>query len=147
MLRSHQHSIQAKCTALFAILGLFAAVWLASSLYGSRIGKNALEEMDIAAAALRQQMQADMDHDAIRGAVMMLIVADSQPSLDKKQIAEDLKDYIVEFRDLIGKTQTYRGSAAVRKASMDLNDELDLYLSSAEALARQSLANQPLSRT
>lgn len=137
-------SIRAKSGLTFALLGLVALVWAGASQLVSRAEGGALERMDRATRILRNHGDADMDHDAIRGDVMSILAAQTDPTLDSREAAKGLRERIMEFRELMGKTQRFEDSAKVRDAARALTGDVDAYLASAETIAELGAARQPV---
>ena len=138
------NSIAKRSGRMFAILGACAIVWFAIGLYASRSQGDALERMGVASSALRDQMQADMDHDAIRGAVMSILAAEQFPAIDKRQAAEDLKGYIAEFKALVEHTRQFEDSAEVRQSADAVVADLTRFVAASEAISASAMRGQPV---
>ncbi len=79
---------------------------------------------------LRNQMDADMMHDALRADVLAARLASSEE--DKKSARDDLEDHAKRFRDAVKENDKTELPAAVRAALNEVKPSLETYIASAE---------------
>ncbi|TAK87570.1 MAG: HAMP domain-containing protein [Aquabacterium sp.] len=86
-------------------------------------------------SALKEQMYADMMHDALRGDVLRaLLAASKNDKADEKAIKEDLVEHSKGFRESMRKLDTLVIDASTTAAVAKVRPALDAYLASAEAV-------------
>ncbi|TAL26381.1 MAG: HAMP domain-containing protein [Aquabacterium sp.] len=86
-------------------------------------------------SALKEQMYADMMHDALRGDVLRaLLAASKNDKADEKAIKEDLAEHSKGFRESMRKLDTLVTDASTTAAVAKMRPALDAYLTSAEAV-------------
>ena len=84
---------------IVTIAGL--GMWIAVSLSGS------LVRTGVQSSALRNHMQADMMHDALRGDVLAAILAGGSGSEeDRAKARTDLKEHVATFKNAIAANQS-----------------------------------------
>ncbi|MBP6030916.1 MAG: HAMP domain-containing protein [Sphingobium sp.] len=138
-------SIRFKVQLTFAILMAVAVIWaLASYAVSSRI-THSMRQMVQASALLRNQTDTDMEHDAIRGDVLGVLAARTEPSLNAPELARSLKERTVNFRELYDATLSYEFSRPVHDTASAVKADVELYLASADQIADAALAGQPVS--
>lgn len=130
-------SILKRCRIGFTVLLGSAAIWAGAGIFAAQRVDGALGEVNAATNLLRNHMEADMDHDAIRSGVMALLAARTLPALDARQEAQDTRATMAEFRTLIDQTKAFEGAPAVHAAAVAVNGDVDTYLKTAEAIVRE----------
>lgn len=125
---SIQHKITAASTAIFIIAGGAAGVgiWSASTMNADAV--------DIARSGriLRNHMQADMMHDALRADVLAALHA-SNPAAGIKfeQVKADLAEHVSSFRNVIDENKALVNDPITQKALADVEPPLLTYIDSA----------------
>ncbi|MCD1262381.1 HAMP domain-containing protein [Shinella sp. AETb1-6] len=125
---SIQHKITAASIAIFLIAGGAAGVgiWSASTMNADAV--------DIAGSGqiLRNHMQADMMHDALRADVLAALHA-SNPAAGIKfdQVKADLAEHIASFRSVIDENKVLAKDPVTQKALADVEPPLLTYIDSA----------------
>ena len=117
---------------LIALLVLLAG---GASIWSSRHQANALERMDKAAALLRNHMEADMMHDAIRADVLSVLVASSGGDVSLDETRTDLQEHRKILAENIANDMAYEGSPDVTAAAGKVQDQVKTYMASADAIA------------
>ena len=82
--------------------------------------------------AIRNQMQADMMHDALRGDVLAGLLGSEVVGVDRAQMDADMREHAVTFRETIEANQKLDVHEDVHKAITTIKPSLDAYISSAE---------------
>ncbi|MBI1333367.1 MAG: hypothetical protein GC165_10865 [Armatimonadetes bacterium] len=80
---------------------------------------------------LRNHLEADMMHDALRADVIAALYDASQGGKDKKEILEGLADHSDHFQSMIKENDSMPLTPLTRKALDDVKPALDSYVSSA----------------
>ncbi|MBV7539002.1 MCP four helix bundle domain-containing protein [Duganella sp. sic0402] len=118
--------------ALIGVVGYYAVYVLDQSMDG--ISANS--------SAMKDQLQADQAHDALRADVLAarLAAGGSNPA-EVKEVREDTAEHIALFRKLIKEMDAASTSADVRRAMDQVRPDVDRYLKSAEEMVELSLTN------
>lgn len=125
---SIQHKITAASTAIFVIAGGAAGVgiWSASTMNADAV--------DIARSGqiLRNHMQADMMHDALRADVLAALHA-SNPAAGIKfeQVKADLAEHVASFRNVIDENKVLAKDPITQRALASVEPPLLTYIDSA----------------
>ena len=125
---SIQHKITFASIAIFLMAGGAAGVgiWSASTM--------SADAGDIARAGkiLRNHMQADMMHDALRADVLASLHA-SNPSagIEFDQVKADLAEHVASFRETIAENKALAQDPVTQKALADVEPPLLAYIDSA----------------
>ena len=138
MMASIQYKITAACIGIFFIAGGAAGVgiWSTSTM-------NA-DANDIARSGqiLRNHMQADMMHDALRADVLAALHA-SNPAAGIKfdQVKADLAEHVDSFRSMIAENKALAKDPVTQKALADVEPPLVAYIDSATNLVSAAETN------
>ena len=138
-------SIAKRSGRMFAMIALCAALWLGIGLYTSHSVDASLERMNHATGALRDQMQADMDHDAIRSGVLAILASEDYPAIDRKQAASELGEKLEDFERMVEGLKQYPDSPKVREAAEAVATDLAGYVGSSRKISAAALGDQPVS--
>jgi methyl-accepting chemotaxis protein len=125
-------SIQRKVTfasvAIFALAGGITGVgmWAADVLV-----KNGAE-VNLAADILRNHMQSDMMHDAMRADVLAAILAsDPAAGVSKDAVKADLEEHRANFKEMVEANKKLAADPVTQKVLGDLEGPLTTYIDSA----------------
>ena len=129
----------------FAILLAVAVSWAVASYVVNHQITQAMRQMVQASALLRNQTDTDMEHDAIRGDVLGILAARTEPSLNAQELATSLKDRTASFRELYDATLAYEHSKPVHDSAAAVKPDVEMYLASADQVADATLGGQPVS--
>ncbi|MBT5161520.1 MAG: HAMP domain-containing protein [Alphaproteobacteria bacterium] len=103
-----------------------------------------LAEGNMINSALRNHLEADMMHDALRGDVLMALRAGRVGSADdKKGVRDDIKDHAETIRDRIAQNSALPLAPDLKKAIEDVGPALAGYIKSAEMLVVMGLGQSP----
>ena len=90
------------------------------------------EDISGNASALRNQMQADMAHDALRADVLAAILAgEKKDAADEKAVKDDLASHSKQFRESLKDLEAMPLDSATRASITKVRPALDAYLASA----------------
>ena len=129
---------------LFA-MGLLGVVGAAAV---GLIGRNGLSHVNdgmgeqvVVATALRNHLEGDMMHDALRGDVLASFLANTPEEVD--QVKADLAEHSEWFRTLLAENNKLPLSAEVEAAIGEVAAPLDAYIASAESIIDVALTEGP----
>jgi len=104
---------------------------------------SALDKQATASALLRNHMEADMMHDAVRSDVLA-ILASSEPGIGIKleDARKDLDEHLGTLRKRIAEDVAFKGDAAIEAAAAKVGDPMVAYANAAQQIA-DAAANNP----
>ncbi|WP_162245663.1 HAMP domain-containing protein, partial [Brevundimonas sp. Root1279] len=118
-----------------------AGLWMTSAL------ASALGESSRSAEVLRNHMQADMMHDALRSDVLSAILAtDPSAGVDLADVRTETADHVKSFRDAISANQALATDPEVKTALGKVEAPLQAYIASAEQIVRLAGADPAAAR-
>ena len=127
---------------LLGLISAGAGIWVAFSL-GS-----ALTETTRTAAAIRQHMQADMMHDALRSdALSAILASDPTSGVSMEETKADLADHASSFRQALATNKGLITDPEVKATVTALDEPLAKYISSAEMIVRLGETDPASART
>jgi methyl-accepting chemotaxis protein len=101
-----------------------------------------MESNTITASALRNHLEADMMHDALRADVLAALQAAQQGHPEQqKSVQHELAEHVDLFRSSLSTNQTLPLPAAVREALAEVNQPLTHYIKEAEMIAGLAFAD------
>ena len=112
-------------------LGLNAAAGL-GGLWGSRNIGNGIEQLGVMTAVMRNHIEADMMHDALRGDVLQALLASGEG--EHRQASDDLKEHTEWFRRVIRDNSELTGDPVVTEMVRSVQGPLEEYIASAAEL-------------
>ena len=129
------------------LAGVFAVSTIAvaslAGVFGMASSNSGLSLVTQNTSAVRQQMQVDMMHDALRADVLMAMHVGPQGSAtDKQGVHEDLAEHAASFRDSLAALRGLKISPAVDAAVAEAGPKLDVYIASATKLVDNALKNR-----
>jgi len=120
--------------ALLSATGIFSVG--AVGYFGLTRSILATEDLTGAGLMQRQQMQADMMHDAIRSDVYAAMLASQSGDATKSQAAlTDLTEHSAEFRRAVAEVRTHSRSDRLNARITELTPALDAYVQGARSVA------------
>ena len=135
-------SILFRSRLTFGILLAAAAGWAAAGTVAGSASIGAMAAMNEASGLLRNQMEADMEHDAIRGDVMAILAAQANPQINADEIAASLHERTKEFRERLERNAAFTHSAEVHSTTLAVSADAAAYLDFAVRIADQSKAGR-----
>ena len=101
--------------------------------------QRAMERESVASTALRNALEGDMMHDALRSDVLAAqLAAERRDARGADAIRTDLREHAAWFRRTIEANRQLPLSPEIRAALADVEPALEAYIAAAEALAAQS---------
>ncbi|MEO5375025.1 MAG: methyl-accepting chemotaxis protein [Alphaproteobacteria bacterium] len=136
-------TFRAKILSLAAI-SLILMTAIGATAYGTITTLTAsLEEVGITGSALRNHVEGDMMHDALRADVLSALRAgDKAPDAVKDEVRADLKEHVKTFRDAIAANRGLALDDDVKRALATVEAPLDAYITAAEDMIRLSLTDR-----
>jgi methyl-accepting chemotaxis protein len=136
-------TIKKKLTLTAALAVAMIAAASGTGIVGMVDSNRGLENVTQVTGAVRQQMQADMMHDALRGDVLMALRVGAKGSeQDKKDVLADLADHTTNFNEALDTLKGLNVSAEVDTAVADVDPKLKKYIASAEKIIDHALSGQ-----
>ncbi|RZT11461.1 methyl-accepting chemotaxis protein [Duganella sp. CF402] len=132
------------------LLMMNLATLLFVSLVGL-VGYYAVHVLDVSmdaisgnSAAMKDQLQADQAHDALRADVLAArLAAEKNDPAELKQVRDDTAEHIALFRKLIKEMDAAGAEGEVKQAIDKVRPDVDRYLKSAEQMVELSLRDPP----
>ena len=113
---SERQSIIAKVRAGCILLAMGAIASTGLSVFGMKRQEAALLKVEAATALMRNHMEADMGHDAIRAEVVSIVAARQSRAIDGAGAAKELAGRLDEFERHMAVTTRFEGAAEVTAA-------------------------------
>ncbi len=102
------------------------------SVYEDRVLTRSLQQVEVSGEALRNHMQADMMHDAVRGDVFASLLASNET--EQQAAHAEFEDHIKELRSCIDANRKLELPDSVRNSLGSVDQPLEEYKAAAEAL-------------
>src|SRR5262245_57048056 len=101
-------------------------------IYNANRARRTEAQLELYSAALRQAMQADMMHDALRADVLRSIFAARTNPADRDSVLADEKEHANTFRTALADSSLRVAPASVQAVLTELQQPLEAYLAAAE---------------
>ncbi|UCJ18178.1 methyl-accepting chemotaxis protein [Pseudomonas sp. MM211] len=115
-------------------------------LWGQALLGNALVANEVNANALRNHMDGDMMHDALRADVLGAFLTTPGDSAAAAQVRDELKEHSERFRQAMAENGKLPLAADTRKAIDELGPVLENYIQSATRIVEQALVDPGAAR-
>jgi len=103
----------------------------------------AMDAITINGSAMKDQLQADMMHDALRADVLAArLAADRNDAAEIKGVREDTAEHIALFRKLIDDMGAATTDAEIQQAMRQVRPDVDRYLASAQQMVTLALCDK-----
>lgn len=102
---------------------------------------NGLEKAIQSSQVLRNHLEADMMHDALRADVVSALFDASRGSAGKQEVLDSLSEHAEHFRSMVKENDAMPLSADTRKALNEVKPALESYISSAEKITENAYAD------
>lgn len=139
-------NIRQKLVASGVISVLAAALLGGIGLLGQNRLADALAENQLSVTALRNHMEGDMMHDALRGDVLAAFVAEPGDSTAAGQVRSDLSEHSQWFRKVMDENAKLPLSPELSQSIRDLRPLIDTYITAAGKLVDDALRDPQASR-
>jgi len=126
--------------------GLFLALAVGLSGYWgiTRTGAG-LSEVALTSRALRNHMEADMMHDALRADVLFALVADN--AKDQTTVWSQIEEHSKRFRNGLAANKELEIDPKVKAALEEAQPALEEYIQSAQEMAKLAIADRKMARS
>lgn len=131
---------------LLTATGLLAALFMGlDSLFNNARTADAVNDNRVSLTALRNHLEADMMHDALRAdAFSALLVGLGKSPSSTDEVRSSLQEHAARFRKVLEANQQLPTSAAIKQALEQVQPNLNAYLAAAEQIVSQSLQDPEL---
>jgi methyl-accepting chemotaxis protein len=129
-------------TVAIAVIALLVLLTGVASIWSSRHQATALERMNKASELLRNHMEADMMHDAIRADVLSVLVAASGGETNLDETRKDFADHSKLLVDNISNDTAYTESDTVSTEAKKIQEQVTRYVAAATEIS-QNPASAP----
>src|SRR5262245_51792467 len=126
-----QLTIRARLILLVALMLTLMLVLGLSGWQGLSVASRGLSSVVVTGQALRNHMEGDMMHDALRADVLAALLAETPG--DAAQVASDTREHAQHFRDMIAANERI-AQADTKAALAEVREALDHYIGDAETL-------------
>lgn len=135
-----KQTIMRKVWAGCLILALGAVASTSLSAFGMSRQKGALVSINAATGLLRNHMEADMGHDAIRAEVVSIVASRQTGAIDAAQSAADLSERLEDFEKHMAVTASVSDAPAVIAARRAAEPAFRAYVQTGRDIAAQAAA-------
>ncbi|SDH44512.1 MULTISPECIES: methyl-accepting chemotaxis protein [unclassified Duganella] len=110
--------------------------------YAVQVLDASMDAISTNSGAMKDQLQADQAHDALRADVLAArLAADKNDPAEVKEVRQDTAEHIALFRKLIKDMDGANTGGEVRRAMDQVKPDVERYLKSAEEMVALSLSN------
>jgi|GEM_PF-4329615 len=110
--------------------------------YAVHVLDTSMDAISTNGAAMKDQLQADQAHDALRADVLAArLAAEKNDAAEIKQVRDDTAEHIALFRKLLKEMDAAGADAEVKQAMDKVRPDVDRYLKSAGDMVELSLSN------
>ncbi len=120
-----------------AVLAAAATISTTLSAIGMARQESAMNRMTAATGLLRQHMEADMGHDAIRGEVVSIVASRQTSAIDAKATADELDERLSEFEANMAPTTKVDDAPAVLAARTKADTAFKAYVAIGRTIVQQ----------
>lgn len=136
-------SIKQKLTLSGAVAVVMIIVASAAGIFGLMDSDGGLSEVTKITAAVRNQMQADMMHDALRADVILALrVGPSGNPDEQKAVRDDTSEHIKSFQESIATVDELDATPEIETALTEMKPKLDAYIASADKIVDLALKDR-----
>ncbi|MRX10713.1 HAMP domain-containing protein [Pseudoduganella sp. FT25W] len=112
--------------------------------YAVHVLDASMDAISTNSSAMKDQLQADQAHDALRADVLAArLAAEKNEPAEIKEVRQDTTEHIALFRKLIKEMDAAATDAEVHRAMEQVRPDVERYLKSAEEMVELSLSNPP----
>jgi methyl-accepting chemotaxis protein len=129
-------------TVAIAVIALLVLLTGVASIWSSRHQATALERMNKASELLRNHMEADMMHDAIRADVLSVLVAASGGETNLEETRKDFAEHSKLLVDNIATDVAYDESETVKSEASKIQEQVKRYVASATEISQNPASAQ-----
>ncbi|HEY4369469.1 MAG TPA: methyl-accepting chemotaxis protein [Steroidobacteraceae bacterium] len=133
-------NIRSRLICLVALLLALMVLVGINAQHGMGRASKGLHSVLTTSHGLRNHIESDMMHDALRADVLAALLAANDA--EAAQVSDDLKEHARTFRDLIAANNALALNPEARKALTDVGPSLDRYIAGAEAIVAAARTNK-----
>ncbi|MYM36871.1 hypothetical protein GTP38_21310 [Duganella sp. FT94W] len=127
---------------------VFASLVGLVGYYVVHVLDQSMDAISTNSSAMKDQLQADQAHDALRADVLAArMAAEKNNPAEVKEVRQDTAEHIALFRRLIKEMDAASTDGEVRRAMEQVRPDVDRYLKSAEEMVELSLTNPAAAQT
>ncbi len=130
---------------LFILIGtglLTALIMSLVSFLGNTQMAEAVKDNEVSMAALRNHLEADMMHDALRADVLSAMLVGLGKSVSSEaEVRNSIDEHAAHFREVLGANLELPVNDAIKEALDKIKPSLDAYISAAERIVGLALEN------
>ncbi|AZF47930.1 Methyl-accepting chemotaxis sensor/transducer protein [Pseudomonas sp. R2-7-07] len=135
-------TIKLRLTLLIATGLLTALVMSLAGYLGNRQMSAAVQENEVSMTVLRNHMEADMMHDALRADVLSaMLVGLGKSTTTAAEVNSSLKEHAENFRKVLGDNLKLPLEATLKTNLDNIKPSLDTYIGAAERIVALALGN------
>ena len=131
----HGQSIKRKVVIGCLVLGLGALASTALSMWGMWRQEQAMAQLNAATGLMRDHMEADMGHDAIRGEVVSIVASRQTGAINGAEAARELQERLGEFENRMSPTSRATDAPEVVAARQQAEAAFRDYVGLSRAIA------------
>ena len=121
-------------------LGMLVAVLVgAAGYWGISRLETETQRLVVATSALRNHLEGDMMHDALRGDVLAALLAQDASDAERAQVTADVEAHATRFRKVVLENEAAPLDDDTRTALVEVNPKLDAYVQSAQSIVALAL--------
>jgi methyl-accepting chemotaxis protein len=103
---------------------------------------DAVQENEVGMTVLRNHMEADMMHDALRADVLSaMLVGLGKSTSSKAEVRTSIEEHAAHFREVLGDNLNLAVNATLKDALNKIKPSLDTYIAAAERIVGMALEN------
>jgi methyl-accepting chemotaxis protein len=135
-------SIKLRLLLLIGTGVLTALIMGLVSYLGNGQMAQAVQDNDVGMSALRNHLEADMMHDALRADVLSaMLVGLGKSTSSQAEVRSSLEEHTAHFREMLGENLKLPVDDALKTALNQIKPSLDTYISAAERIVSLTLEN------
>ncbi|MGF6108995.1 methyl-accepting chemotaxis protein [Pseudomonas sp. ADAK2] len=135
-------SIKLRLLLLMGTGLLTALVMSLVSYLGHTQMAQAVNDSEVSMAALRNHLEADMMHDALRADVLSaMLVGLGKSTSSKDEVRSSIEEHATRFREVLGENLKLPVNATIMAGLNKIKPSLDTYISAAERIVAVALEN------
>ena len=136
----HRVSIKLRLILLIVTGLLTALVMSLVSYVGNTQMAGAVSDSEVSMAALRNHLEADMMHDALRADVLSaMLVGLGKSTSSKAEVRSSIDEHAARFREVLGNNLKLPVNATIKAGLDQIKPSLDTYINAAERIVGLAL--------
>ena len=136
----HRVSIKLRLILLIVTGLLTALVMSLVSYVGNTQMAGAVSDSEVSMAALRNHLEADMMHDALRADVLSaMLVGLGKSTSSKAEVRSSIDEHATRFREVLGNNLKLPVNATIKAGLDQIKPSLDTYINAAERIVGLAL--------